>query len=223
MTATLAATETYFMDELTEQHRKAIGRAVKRARQAAGSTMRELAVLSGVSQPFLSMVENGRTTPSIAVLYRIAAALKVTPQELLGEPEDLVATVIRKDEARVFRVTGEEAHTNSALVRFLGGTRHRFEAYDFFDVSPEQDLGGDFTHEGIAFLMVINGSLRITFEGKDTVDLGEGDCIYYKGTRAHRWDVLGDNQARILLVIDRAGDDASQSAEQAAPVYPFAR
>ncbi len=199
----------------------AIGRAVRQARRAAGLTMRRLAERSGVSQPFLSMVENGRNTPSISVLYRLAAALDVTPQTLLGEPDELRATVVRKDEARVFRVGGED-DPDSALARFVGGTRRRFEAYDFFDVAPHQDLGGEFTHEGHAFLIVIHGSLRITF-GDESVDLFESDCIHYQGTRPHRWDVLGEQNARVLLVIDRAGDEEGHGSRDGGPTHPAAR
>lgn len=191
-----------------------IGEAVRRHRTTAGLSMRELARRSGVSQPLLSMIENGKSAPSIVTLYRVAEALEVTPQELLGEPDVIDLVVVRRDEARVLAVGNGE---NPAVSRFLGGTRTRFEAYDFFDIRPGQDLGGQFVHEGVAFVIVIAGALRITFgdaeadEEAETVELRDGDCAYYRGSRPHRWEVAGRKRTRVVMLIDREGQPSDDS------------
>ncbi|MFT3853731.1 MAG: XRE family transcriptional regulator [Ilumatobacteraceae bacterium] len=60
-----------------------IAAAVRAHRQAAGLSMRALAAKAGMSQPFLSNLENSRAMPSIATLYKIAAALGVSPRDFL--------------------------------------------------------------------------------------------------------------------------------------------
>ena len=62
-----------------------IAGAVRARRLAAGLTMRELAAQAGMSQPFLSNLENSRAMPSIATLYKIANALGVSPREFLPD------------------------------------------------------------------------------------------------------------------------------------------
>lgn len=54
----------------------AVGQAIRRAREAAGLSMRALARSSEMSQPFLSQVEKGVTSPSLSSLYRLAHALR---------------------------------------------------------------------------------------------------------------------------------------------------
>ncbi|HAN34376.1 MAG TPA: transcriptional regulator, partial [Acidimicrobiaceae bacterium] len=61
-----------------------MGRAIKERRLGQPFTLVELAERAGLSQPFLSQVENGRAQPSMASLYRIASALGTTPQALFG-------------------------------------------------------------------------------------------------------------------------------------------
>lgn len=60
-----------------------VGSAVRRARQGVGLTTRELAARTDVSQAMISMIENGRTTPSISTLFKLAEALGVRAQHLL--------------------------------------------------------------------------------------------------------------------------------------------
>jgi transcriptional regulator with XRE-family HTH domain len=40
-----------------------VGAATRARREAAGLSMRDLAARSGVSQPFLSQIENGQASP----------------------------------------------------------------------------------------------------------------------------------------------------------------
>lgn len=48
-------------------------------------TVSELAAAAGISQPYLSDIENGKKTGSVAVLKRIATALKVDLDDLVVE------------------------------------------------------------------------------------------------------------------------------------------
>ena len=73
------------MTTAPEAHRwEVMGRAIKERRLGQPFTLVELAERAGLSQPFLSQVENGRAQPSMASLYRIASALGTTPQALFG-------------------------------------------------------------------------------------------------------------------------------------------
>ena len=52
-----------------------MGHAIKQRRHAHAFTLVDLAERAGLSQPFLSQVENGRARPSMSSLHRIATAL----------------------------------------------------------------------------------------------------------------------------------------------------
>lgn len=62
---------------------KKISNTLKAARQAAGMTQEALEAASGITQQHISGIECGRQEPSIAVLRKLADALKISPGALL--------------------------------------------------------------------------------------------------------------------------------------------
>ena len=65
--------------------RYAVGRTIKRLRDAKGWTQQELADRAKVTDAYITQLETGvRTNPSLAVLKRLAKALGVPVAELLG-------------------------------------------------------------------------------------------------------------------------------------------
>lgn len=68
-----------------------LGGRLKRARQKSGLALREVARQLGVSASFVSQMENGKSTPSVATLYSMAQLLDVSIDELFsGEQVDAV-------------------------------------------------------------------------------------------------------------------------------------
>ena len=59
-----------------------LGEYLKEQRIAAALSLRELAEQSGVSNPYLSMVERGVRNPSAQVLQQIAKALHISAEQL---------------------------------------------------------------------------------------------------------------------------------------------
>ena len=52
-----------------------VGRRLRGLREARGISMRKLARLSGLSANALSMIERGKTSPSVSTLYKLAEAM----------------------------------------------------------------------------------------------------------------------------------------------------
>lgn len=73
-----------------------LGRRIRAERKARGLGLVELGRAAGCSHPFLSQVENGKALPSLPSLFDIAAALHVTPAELLT-PSSLTPTTGTRD------------------------------------------------------------------------------------------------------------------------------
>jgi len=180
--------------------RLAVGAAIRKARADAGMSMRALSLACGVSQPFLSAVERGLSTPSIYTLYRIAEVLNTTPAALLPvhDPDDI--TVVRAGEGRL---VPSSDRPNSAIGRvvFSDPERH-LEIYEYV-VSPEQDLDVWFEHPGDGVLHLIEGTLRVEFEARPAITLHAGDCMVHPGKIAHRWAVEEDAPVRLFFVVVR--------------------
>jgi transcriptional regulator with XRE-family HTH domain len=65
--------------------RAVLAKNVRRLRLAKGLTQAALATDAGQHQGFISEVENGKTSPELDTVGKIAAALGVHPRELFEE------------------------------------------------------------------------------------------------------------------------------------------
>jgi transcriptional regulator with XRE-family HTH domain len=180
--------------------RLAVGLAIRKARAEAGMSMRALALACGLSQPFLSAVERGLSTPSIATLYRLAEVLETTPASLLPvhDPGDI--TVVRAGQGQL---VPSSDRPDSALGRVIFSDRERnLEIYEYV-MAPDHDLDVWFEHPGDTVLHLIEGRLRVDFESRPAAHLLPGDCMVHPGAIAHRWAIEGDEHVRLFLVIVR--------------------
>jgi transcriptional regulator with XRE-family HTH domain len=60
----------------------ALGEIIRQQRELAELSMRQFAEIAGISNPYLSQIENGLRAPSQQVLESIASALKVSSDAL---------------------------------------------------------------------------------------------------------------------------------------------
>ena len=79
-----------------------VGRFIRDQRNAASLSLRKLASLAGVSNPYLSQIERGLRRPSAEILNGIAKALRISAETLYvqagmledrPEPQDVVDAV----------------------------------------------------------------------------------------------------------------------------------
>jgi transcriptional regulator with XRE-family HTH domain len=71
--------------ELWQAQRQALGTFIRQQRQRAGLSLRQLAELTSLSNPYLSQVERGLHEPSVRVLKAISDALNLSAETLLAE------------------------------------------------------------------------------------------------------------------------------------------
>jgi transcriptional regulator with XRE-family HTH domain len=190
--------------------RVAVGLAIRRARESAGLSMRALARASEMSQPFLSQVEKGETSPSLSSLYRLAHALGVPPSQLMpavSTPRGV--SVLRRGEGRELPVTDAPASASGRLLS--GGAGHLLEVVEY-RVTPDEDLGGWFESNGEMTVYVIDGEVEVTLEDEGSWRLGPGEAISHPADIRHRWAAVGEGAARILLSVAHTHPAVTRSA-----------
>ena len=185
-----------------------IAAAVRAQRLAAGLSMRALASRAGMSQPFLSNLENSRAMPSIATLYKIAEALGVSPRDFLPPEGGKLVAVVRRDEGAAAPVSDEPGSAMSQVV--AGGPGRMIEAHTYV-VEPGESLGGWFEHGGEDLLVVIEGGVVVEFADGQRYELAAGDVLWHVSTLAHRWTSTGATTARLLLVNARPSSPEAPS------------
>lgn len=190
-------------DALPDPIRIGVGQSVRKARQRAGMSMREFASRCGVSQPFVSAVERGLSTPSIATLYAMATVLDVEPSELLPRRPTDGIDVIRAGDGR--RVPSSDRPGSAVGRVLLTDTDRHLEIYEYVTDASE-DLDVWYEHPGEVVLHLIVGRLRVELTGHPDVELGPGDCLVHPGAVPHRWTVVGRDTVRLFLVIVRHPD-----------------
>lgn len=73
------------MDDPWERQRAALGSYIRSQRRLANLSLRQLADIAKVSNPYLSQIERGLHAPSVRVLRSIAEALDLSAETLLEQ------------------------------------------------------------------------------------------------------------------------------------------
>jgi len=69
---------------------KAFGQALREIREGKEISQERLALDSGLDRTYISLIERGLNSPSIRVVVRIAATLKVPPSKIVRRMEELM-------------------------------------------------------------------------------------------------------------------------------------
>ena len=66
---------------------QAFGQALRHARTKRKWTQTDLALRAGVDRNYVSLIELGRNSPSVRMMYRLCDALDIEPSDLLKDVE----------------------------------------------------------------------------------------------------------------------------------------
>lgn len=165
-----------------EEH-VAVGRAIRAMRRGRMS-LQELADKSNVSVGSLSQIENGRGNPSLAMLERIAGALRVDASQLLSSPPTSATAIVREAERPRQRLV----HYSNLEVEMLTPDIWHDITVSRSMMAPGESVSDEF-YSGEVCILVQRGRMRIASDSGETIDLGPGDAISYslprKGTRTN--------------------------------------
>jgi transcriptional regulator with XRE-family HTH domain len=168
-------------------------RDIRRFRRA---TLRTIAQRAGVSESFLSQVERGRSSASVASLRRIAGALGVSVADLFDSSGPPRPQVLRRDDrpSLGFGILGTK--------RLL--TPRPLQHLEVF--VGDLDVGGSTGQEPYAhgdseeLLIVLTGNVQLELGG-DVHELETGDSIDYRSSTPHRVINIGDERAEVIWII----------------------
>jgi transcriptional regulator with XRE-family HTH domain len=97
------------MPEPWDTQREALGAFIRTQRKLANLSLRQLAEMTSLSNPYLSQVERGLHQPSVRVLKLISDALNVSAETLLAQ-----AGLLDGDRARDAAAAGQAAAAPAA-------------------------------------------------------------------------------------------------------------
>lgn len=172
-----------------------IGRNIRQLRMDKGMTLQALAEQTELSASMLSLLERGKTGPSIGTLVVVASALGAQMSDLLdnsGAAEDDPVSYAR--DQQVF--TTENGVTRRILKRDrVRGVEIAMNEYEPGTSNAPQPVG----HEGFEYGVVLEGSLEVVVNNRTHL-LQAGDLISYPSPQPHRFTNVGKGRARTLWI-----------------------
>ncbi|MCU1616468.1 MAG: hypothetical protein JWO98_4008 [Frankiales bacterium] len=177
--------------------REQLGQRVRQLRQAKGLSARDLAARSGLTQTYISRLENAKLSPTVATLSRLVAAMGETITSLFTGERD-TGPVVRADERTPLHSSGVDDY------RITPSWTTRLEVLESV-VAPGQGSGPkSHTHLGDEeCVLVLDGTLTIWL-GAEEHTLGPGDSATFSCQRPHRWLNPGGRPCRALWIITPA-------------------
>lgn len=174
-----------------------VGEILKRVREQHGLSLRTLAAKVGFSASFLSQVENGQVSPSLASLGRIAAEVGLTLADLFEASQAPSASVVRSHERQGFTSSWSKARVESLTA--ATGERKPLEAI-VVALSPQGASGKHVVAQAVdQFAYVLEGPVTL-FLDERRLDLAGGDAVTIPRKTPHRWENEGTADAQVLLV-----------------------
>ena len=101
------------MTDSWQAQREALGAFIRTQRQMANLSLRQLADLTNLSNPYLSQVERGLHEPSVRVLKAISGALNLSAETLLAQAG--LVDAVTGEKADVPEEVGEDERTEAAI------------------------------------------------------------------------------------------------------------
>ena len=178
---------------------KLIGVSIKRLREEQDMTLREMAKDVGVSPSFLSQVEQGKASPSLATLKSIADELQTTVGRLIDDdgdqPGDRLVTTEKQRKA--FKQSG-----NGIQMYLLSESSSYKQMQPLLFKLGQSAASGEstYSHYGQEFVLVLKGSLEIIL-GDKSYKIKKGDSIYFNSSTPHSFKNLFKGQTEVLWVV----------------------
>lgn len=175
-----------------------LGRKIRDLRLRRGLTVQRLAWAAGLSKGFISQLENGRTSPSLATLQRLARALEISVAYLVVE-EEQAPFVMRAGERPQVPVG-----SNGSRAEMLSATPKRNLDLWIVELPPGGSGNRERSfHHGEEVLVCLEGTVALTY-GDQRIVLEAGDSCHFDGRVPHAADNCGEETARVLIAMTPA-------------------
>ncbi|WP_422774148.1 helix-turn-helix domain-containing protein [Plantactinospora sp. WMMC1484] len=182
-----------------------VGPRLRSLRQQRGSTLTQLAEVTGISVSTLSRLESGGRRPTLELLLPLARAFQVSLDELVDAP----ATADPRVHPRPIVRHG---------VTFLPLTRRPGGVQAFKQILPPNTPTGETelqTHEGYEWLYVLSGRLRLRL-GEHDLMLTPGEVAEFDTRLPHHVSNPGPGVAEALNLFGPQGERLHVRARPAA-------
>lgn len=173
-----------------------IGPRLKQMRTRAGLPLREVGDRCGIAASYLSSLERGGSSPTLATLTKILHALGSDLETFFSNADatELTGPVFRRSDMQV--ASDAERRYTFVLPRRKHVKAQMLDEYIMPTESAPDFESFDCDVAGI----LLSGTLELEVEGEAPQILCPGDAFYVPGKARHRGRCLGSEPAHLITV-----------------------
>ena len=174
-----------------------IGKKIRQLRQELSLSLRDLARYSGTSASTIHKIESNAMVPSVAVLIKVAQALKKNVSYFIGEENGAPSVVYVKPKQRQILFVGNSKLTAENIASAVSDSKLEVTLLHIKKGGTSGEI--PITHLGEEVKFCLKGKIQYTVEGHEFI-LSPGDCLHFKSGLPHSWKNLGKGDVEILSV-----------------------
>jgi transcriptional regulator with XRE-family HTH domain len=171
-----------------------LGKKIRKRRRAIDMTLQQVSQRVGLSIGFLSQIERGASTPSLASLCNIAEALGTSVDAFVKAPPRATGTVSRQGEREAFSL-GDARRT----YELLGAGFADAKLHPTLVRRPPGHVSEIMHNEGEDFVYILEGCILLEVGGERHI-LNKGDSMHFRSHLPHRSATLGNETTLELWV-----------------------
>ena len=186
--------------EVLDLARYEIGTRLRHARLMSGARLKDVADQAGCSESLVSKIENNKLEPSLQVLGKLCAVLKIGLGDLFTHQDEDFPVVTRAGQRTPVESDDFLRKGNGIrMERVIPYTRGHLLQSNIHVVAPGGASFGLISHQGEEVGYLIAGEIEL-FVGDKAYRLSEGDTFCFRSEVGHGYRNLGATEARILFV-----------------------
>jgi len=207
------ATATASADELknTSSERQSngdvtLGNKIREVRSLRGWTLKQMSEMSGLNINTLSLIEKGKTSPSIYTLQKLASALEVPLKEFFEPAEPIQPIIFTQHDKR------PDVASEKAIISNLGKglTSSTLEPFILKMEKYATSGGRTLIHSGYEFVYCLSGKVLYFIQEVEYI-LTPGDSLLFAAQLGHRWENIHEGESELILVLTPACGNVEQS------------
>jgi transcriptional regulator with XRE-family HTH domain len=166
---------------------------IRTLRETRGLTQQQMAKLTGIPRPTWANLESGAANPTLAVLVRVAGALQIRIEELIGPP---------KASARFYRAEDLPVRARGSVTvrKLLPDPLPGFEIERMEFPVHASMVGVPHTPGTREYLTCEIGEIQLSAAG-ESWQLRAGELVVFRGDQRHSYKNLGTKVAIAYSVI----------------------
>ena len=178
-------------DDLSDK----VGRCLRKLRAERGLSIRALAELSGLNVNTISLIENGKTSPSISTLQQIANALNFPINDFFQSQPRPLSIVFQKAGNRQ-----EFDHFPRNTDGFRIWVHSHWIGTFLVNIQPHANSGKRLiVHTGAELVYCLDGCLCYEVDG-EPFTMEAGDSLLFEAHLPHRWSNPGEIASQVLVL-----------------------